>query len=116
MKGADAETLALAHLKKHGLILIQRNFRARGGELDLIMRHGQNLVIAEVRKRSNPRFGDGLASVDRRKRHRILRATEQLLAQNPQWSDWPLRFDIVALNAENQIQWLRAAFDADDCG
>ena len=50
-QGTAAETLALRYLEARGLLLEARNFRCRGGELDLIMRDGEHLVFVEVRSR-----------------------------------------------------------------
>ena len=114
MKGAREEDLALAWLQARGLHLVQRNLRAPGGELDLVMRDGQTLVVVEVRKRSHARFGSAAESVDARKQARIVRATRGALARQPEWATLPLRFDVVTLDAQDRIAWIRGAFDADD--
>lgn len=114
MKGAREEDLALRHLEAQGLKLLDRNVRARGGELDLVMRHAESLVIVEVRKRSHPGFGSASESVDARKRARILLAAQGLLARRPDLARLPVRFDVVALDADDRIEWIRAAFEADD--
>jgi putative endonuclease len=111
MNGADAEDLALRHLLRQGLKTVARNWRCRGGEIDLVMREGETLVIAEVRKRSSEAFGGAAASVDARKRGRIIHATQLFLAEHPQFGDAPLRFDVLTLDQANSIQWLKAAFD-----
>ena len=113
MKGADAEEHALRHLQKHGLKLVAHNWRCRGGELDLILRDGDTLVIAEVRQRSSEAFGGASASVDARKRGRIIQTTQLFLAEHPQYADAPVRFDVLALDGNGRIDWLRAAFDTD---
>ena len=84
MKGADAEDRALHYLQRQGLTLVQRNFRARGGEIDLVMRERDLLVLVEVRKRSSARYGDAAESVDARKRGRIVLddTPQKLLANN----------------------------------
>ena len=56
-RGEAAEALAAAHLERHGLRILARNLRCRGGEVDLIAADGAVVVFAEVRLRSNPRFG-----------------------------------------------------------
>ena len=114
MKGAAEEDLALRYMQAKGMQLVARNVRFRGGELDLVMKDGDTLVIAEVRKRSSDAFGGAAASVDPRKRGRIVQATRLWLAQSPQYSDWPIRFDVCALDSANQVSWLRAAFDAEE--
>ena len=113
MKGAAAEEQADRYLRQQGLQTLARNWRCPGGELDLILRDGDTLVIAEVRQRSRDDFGDAAASVDARKRSRLIRATQLYLAQHPQHADAPVRFDVIALDASHHITWLKAAFDAD---
>jgi putative endonuclease len=113
MNGAAAEELALRHLQGQGLKAVARNWRCRGGELDLVMRDGETLVIAEVRKRSSEAFGGAAASVDARKRGRIIQSAQRFLAEHPQFADAPVRFDVLALDHADNIQWLKAAFDGD---
>jgi len=114
--GDDAESLALAHLVRQGLVLVQRNYRvaggphARGAEVDLILRERDGtLVFVEVRARASASHGGALASVGTTKQRRIVRAAThylQRLAVPP-----PCRFDVVALEG-GQIEWIRGAFDA----
>lgn len=111
MNGAAAEELAHQYLRKQGLETVSRNWRCAGGELDLVMRDRDTLVIAEVRKRSREDFGGAAASVDARKRSRLIHATQMFLAQHPQHADAYVRFDVLALDRANRITWLKAAFD-----
>lgn len=113
MKGSREEDLALRHLQSHGLELVARNVHARGGELDLVMRdRDSTLVIVEVRKRSHRAFGTAAESVDARKRRRIVLAARALLARRPELARLPARFDVVALDGDDRIEWIQAAFDA----
>ena len=115
MKGSREEDLALRHLLSQGLQLVARNVRSRGGELDLVMRdRDSTLVIVEVRKRTHRAFGSAAESVDARKRRRIVLAARGLLARRPDLAALPARFDVVALDGDDRIEWLRAAFDASD--
>jgi putative endonuclease len=113
MNGAAAEDLALRHLQGKGLKTVARNWRCRGGELDLVMREGETLVVAEVRKRSSESFGGAAASVDARKRERIIQSTQRFLLEHPEFEDAPVRFDVVALDRSDRIEWIKAAFDSD---
>jgi putative endonuclease len=114
VKGAREEDLALRYLEARGLRLVGRNLRARGGELDLVMRHGEELVIVEVRKRAHPGFASAAESVDARKQARIVSAARALLAQRPELARLPARFDVVALDAQDRVEWIQAAFEAQD--
>ena len=113
MNGAAAEELALLYLQNNGLKSVARNWRCRGGELDLVMRDGETLVIAEVRKRSSNAFGGAAASIDARTRMRIVQSAQRFLMEYPQFSKVPVRFDVLTLDREDHIEWIKAAFDSD---
>ena len=117
--GNAAEARALAHLQAQGLRLLSRNYRlaggpfARGAEIDLIMTERDGtLVFVEVRARAGGPAGLGggaAASVTGAKQRRIVRAAQHYLLRLPQLP--PCRFDVVAVEGD-QLQWIRAAFDA----
>jgi putative endonuclease len=114
--GDAGEALALAHLLRHGLTLVQRNYRvargpnARGGEVDLILRERDGtLVFAEVRARSGSTHGGAAASVTATKQRRIVLAAQHYLLGLRAVP--PCRFDVVAIDGE-RVEWLRGAFDA----
>ena len=119
-EGARFEAAAEAHLVAHGLVPLLRNFNCRLGELDLVMRDRDTLVVIEVRARAPTRFGTAVETIGPAKRRRIVRATQVLLAARPELARLPLRFDVVAFEVGggdeqgdvDQVQWLRAAFDA----
>jgi putative endonuclease len=112
--GDDAENLALRYLKQHGLTPVHRNFACRLGELDLIMRDDSCLVIVEVRFRSHRSFVPAELTVDRRKQSKIVRTTAMFLAWNERFAAIPIRFDVVAVDAdahgETTLKWIRDAF------
>ena len=107
-KGATAEKLALAFLQRNGLQLIESNFQCRFGEIDLILHDGSTLVFVEVRLSSSQSFGGAAASVTSAKQGRITRAAETYLQQ--QRRDMPCRFDVVVLDGEHKIEWIKNAF------
>ncbi|HWS25053.1 MAG TPA: YraN family protein [Xanthomonadales bacterium] len=113
--GDHAETAALAHLRAAGLTLIARNFIARGGELDLVMREGNALVFVEVRFRADGGHGDGLDSVSPTKQRRLIAAARQYLADHPKYARWPTRFDVVALGAGG-LRWVKNVIAVDEAG
>lgn len=107
VSGAAGEDKALQHLEARGLTLVQRNFRCKGGEIDLIMRERTTLVFVEVRKRSDARFGGAAASVTSHKQARLVLAAQYFLQR---YREPPAcRFDVVAIDAE-RIDWLVDAF------
>ncbi|MGH8446373.1 MAG: YraN family protein [Solimonas sp.] len=110
MNGAAAEDAALRLLERRGLKLVARNARFRGGELDLVMRDGDVLVIVEVRSRSSSRFASAVESVDARKRGKLMLAAQLFVAAHPEHAERALRFDVVAFD-DGKPQWIAAAFD-----
>lgn len=111
-RGRAAEALAARFLMDRGLTVVARNFRVRGGEIDLVCRDGRTLVFVEVRLRSRADFGGAGASITAAKRRRIVLAARHYLARCP---DTDCRFDCVLLSGldGSGIEWLRHAFDAD---
>ncbi len=107
-RGEAAEARALEWLRRRGLEPVARNYRCRGGEIDLVMRDGETLVFVEVRYRSHRGFGTAAESVDARKQQRLRRAASHYLQRLP--SPPPCRFDIVGIDADERIDWIRNAF------
>jgi len=107
-RGQAAEQHAAAFLATRGLVEVQRNYRVRGGEIDLIMRDREHLVFVEVRYRSRSDFGGAAASVTPTKQARLALAAQHYLQRSG--SQAPCRFDVVALQADQPPQWIRDAF------
>jgi putative endonuclease len=101
IQGNAGEDEALAHLQRHGLVLVERNFRCKGGEIDLIMRDGAGLVFVEVRQRL---FGGAVASVTPAKQRRLIHAAQFYLLRIKPLP--PCRFDLVAIDA-GKLSWLK---------
>ena len=113
-QGDRAEARALSYLEAQGLALVVRNYRCKGGEIDLVMREPDGtIVFVEVRARAAPvnagAFGGAAASVGSLKQRRIVFAAKHWLMRQAALP--PCRFDVVALDGEH-LQWLKAAFDA----
>ena len=106
--GAAKERLAEAFLSARGLRLVARNHRSRFGEIDLVMREEAVLVFIEVRYRRSTRFGTPAATVDARKQQRLILAARHYLHAHP--TQLACRFDVVAIVAQDDIQWIRQAF------
>jgi len=109
LAGAAAEDLAARHLERHGLEIVARNWRCRGGEIDLVARDGATLVFVEVRLRSSRAFGGASASVDAHKQRRVLVAARAYLAGR---AETACRCDVVALDGLEpaRVEWIRHAF------
>lgn len=112
MKGGEAENAALAFLEDQGLELVERNYRCRTGEIDLIMREGKTLVFVEVRQRSSPDFGGAAESITAGKRKRIMNAARHFLSRMD--SEPACRFDAVLYGETGDAEWIRGAFDERD--
>ncbi len=113
--GEAAELRALAHLKRHGLALVARNYRvargpnARGGEVDLVMRERDGtLVFVEVRQRASGTHGGAGGSITGVKQRLIVFAARHYISRLRVMP--PCRFDVVLI--EDRIEWLQGAFDA----
>lgn len=107
-RGQAAEQLAAEWLARRGLVEVQRNYRVRGGEIDLIMRDGEHLVFVEVRYRSRRDFGGAAASVTAAKQARLTIAAQHYLLHSG--SQAPCRFDVLALQQGQPPDWIRDAF------
>ncbi|HUG77041.1 MAG TPA: YraN family protein [Burkholderiales bacterium] len=106
--GARAEDLCAGVLKAAGLRLIERNWRCRLGEIDLIAEERGTLVFAEVRMRSGAAFGGAAESVTAAKRSRLVAAARLYLARRPGAS---CRFDVFLVEGDpGRVQWIRDAF------
>ena len=105
--GEKAEALAAEFLAARGMTIVERNFRRRCGELDLIAREGDTLVFVEVRLRTRSDFGGAAASITARKRSRMTAAAGLYLARLARTP--PCRFDAVLLDAiyTSRIEWLK---------
>jgi putative endonuclease len=105
--GARAEALAADFLRSRGLSIIERNWRRRCGEIDLIARDRGTLVFVEVRLRRNAEFGGAAASINGAKRGRMIAAAGHYLAGITGAPS--CRFDAVLLDALEpaRIEWLQ---------
>jgi len=102
--GRDAEARALTFLLQQGLTLIEKNFRCRAGEIDLIMRDADMLVFIEVRSRKDRRFGGAAASVGPVKQQRLWRSATFYLLR---FRKPPVcRFDLVAIDGDD-LRWMK---------
>jgi len=114
--GAAAEEAALKYLVGHGLRLVTRNYRCRGGELDLVMLERKTLALIEVRYRASDDFGGAAGSVAWFKQRRLIIAAKHLLTTRTDLRRYPARFDVIAVSGASigeRIEWLKAAFVMD---
>ncbi len=110
--GKRAEELAREHLCEHGLRLVARNYRSRGGEIDLIMTDRDCLVFVEVRFRESDRFAPASHTVDIHKQRKLIRTAALYVSRHRRFALSVQRFDVVAVSGMKNaaIEWIRDAF------
>lgn len=106
--GKQYESLAAEYLQSQGMVILERNYRDRTGEIDLIGRDGEFLVFVEVKYRRDLRTGDPAEAVTARKQQRI-RRTAQYYLYSHRCGNVPCRFDVVSILGE-EIRWIPDAF------
>src|SRR6478735_6152431 len=94
--GAYGEALAARHLVEQGMVLLDRNWRCDAGELDIVARDGDVLVVCEVKTRSSVRFGTPLEAVTRDKGARLRRLAARWIAAHGVHPS-EVRFDVVGV-------------------
>ena len=94
--GREGERAAARYLESRGWKVVGHGFRARRGEIDLLCRDGERLVVVEVKTRSSDRFGSPALAVGRRKRRSLAAA----IAEYRALADWrgPIDFAIVTVS------------------
>ena len=111
--GKRGEDLACAELEKRGYVILDRRFRTRCGELDVVAREGGVLVFIEVKARSGYNFGTPFESVTLKKRQRLSQMAAAYLYVK-RLAAVPCRFDVVSV-VERQglhtIELVKGAFD-----
>ncbi len=108
-EGQAAEQIAATFLQNNGLTVVEKNFRAAYGEIDLIMRDGKTLVFVEVRLRSNTKFGGAGMSINPSKQQKLTRTAERYLQLH---GDSACRFDAILMHALDitAVEWIKDAF------
>jgi len=115
--GRRAEWLALVLLLVKGYRPRHRNWRGAGGELDLVVERGGEIIFVEVKARASELFGGAVAAVDAAKRRHLIRASSAYLSRFDLW-DRPCRFDILAIERTDsfpfwRVQHLKNAFQTE---
>jgi len=115
IKGFQAEQAATYLLLRFGATIVQRNFRCRAGEIDIIAMLGKRLLFVEVRLRSNGGYAGAAESVDRRKQQKLISSARYFLKKHQQWQDYPCRFDVIAFEPRqsptaHSPNWIQGAF------
>ncbi len=102
--GDEKERFVCEWLEKEGYSILERNFRCRIGEIDIVAREGTYLVFLEVKYRSGISCGDPFEAVGYRKMRTISRVALFYLIRHGYTMDVPIRFDVVAVSGEKELQ------------
>ena len=114
-RGAVGEDLACRHLRQRGLKILERNYRCRVGELDVVARDGDTVVFVEVKERGRASHGGAVEAVTLPKRRRVIKAAQRWAASHGA-SESLVRFDVVAIDWQDGkpvVRHEQGAFDAD---
>lgn len=106
--GQAAERQAQKYLEAEGFQLVEKNFSAKTGEIDLIMENGELLAFIEVRLRTHDGFGSGADSVTKPKQKKIINTAKLFLQRNKNNRWQSFRFDVVSIGAD--VDWIPGAF------
>lgn len=108
--GDAQEELACRYLVKQGVRLMERNFRCRQGEIDIIGYEKEYLVFFEVKYRKDDSKGSAAEAVGPSKQRKLCRVSDYYRMIHGCPSDTPVRFDVIAIDG-GRIEWIRNAFD-----
>lgn len=98
--GNAGEKIAVSHLESHGYSILDRNFKAGRGEIDIIAMQENILVFIEVKTKKHGDFGDPITWVTRNKQRQIGRVSQAYLLQHAV-QDMDIRFDVITLEWKN---------------
>ncbi len=109
-RGVEAEDYAASHLERDGYSILQRRYKTKFGEVDLIVLRDRVLCFVEVKAR--PVLADALDAVTIRTRRRIEKSALYFISQNIEYTDYDMRFDVVAVTEGEEITHLDNAWYA----
>ena len=95
--GIDGESMACEELERRGYTIVERRYRTRFGEIDVIANDRGTVVFVEVKTKTDSRFGDPAEAVTAQKQRRLVSMAEQYVAYN-KLDSTPCRFDVVAVD------------------
>lgn len=106
--GSQYERMAAEYLEKQGVVILEQNYHARQGEIDIIGKDKDYLIFVEVKYRKNAESGDPAEAVTSWKQRHI-RMTAQYYLYSHRYGDIPCRFDVVSI-LDHEILWIQDAF------
>ena len=108
--GAFYESLTADWLESRGWTVLERSYRCRVGEIDLIARKGKNLSFIEVKYRTGAWYGGSPEAVDRRKQMKIIRVAQWYAACHPWTETMNCRYDVAAFREDGTLEYIEGAF------
>lgn len=108
--GAQKEEQVCAYLLSQGVNIVERNFRNRQGEIDIVGYDGPYLVFFEVKYRAGKGKGSAAEAVGTVKQKKICRVADYYRYLHHCAEDTPIRFDVVAVDGV-ALHWIKNAFD-----
>ena len=102
--GREGESAAIAFLKKKGYRILEKNFRSKVGEIDIIAEQAGAIIFVEVKARADHEFGHPFEALTPAKQKKIIQTARSFLARK-RISDRPMQFDVVALTADPSGSW-----------
>ncbi|MEO1241604.1 MAG: YraN family protein [Pseudomonadota bacterium] len=109
--GRWSELLAGWYLRLKGFSILERRYKAHGGEIDIIARRGKLIVFAEVKTRQS--MDDAINAISARNRRRIITAADLFIARHPHLAQCDMRYDIIAI-AGWRLKHMPQAWRSDD--
>ena len=100
------ESFAAAHLKARGYQILEQNYRAGRGEIDLVAQDGDCIVFVEVKTRRSLKFGTPQSAVTTQKQRQISKIAMRYLQAHNQF-DAPCRFDVIAIHLSSRLELLK---------
>ncbi|MGA3174113.1 MAG: YraN family protein [Syntrophorhabdales bacterium] len=113
-EGLAGEEMAIKTLKRKGYKIIERNYRSRLGEIDVIAEEGECLVFVEVKKRNTGLFGEAVCSIDDRKKKHLVKAALFYLKTHDGFNR-SVRFDVIGIDSK-RIKLVKNAFLVEEHG
>ena len=112
--GSSYESLATDYIRDNGGVVLEKNYRSRGGEIDIIAQDGRYLCFVEVKYRSDDRFGGPEAAVNIAKQRKICKVSKYYMYTHGISEDTPVRYDVLSVSGREEaltVKWIRNAFD-----
>ncbi|MDP8244468.1 MAG: ribonuclease HII [Candidatus Hinthialibacter antarcticus] len=117
-KGKRGENVAARLLEDNGYAIWERNYKIRGGEIDLIVNRGMLIVFVEVKTRTSDKFGAPLESITKRKAQTMIRTAERYLFDRDLLHGWDIRYDVISVYTPKgeapQIEHIEDAFRVEE--